>query len=111
LRRFAKIAIALALVVFGFGAVSAAFLNFWPSFGGSVVGERKSAGAGVTTVPRWSVRKRGAEDSANHRPILGLPQAASHERRGADTAAALSFAHSPRSNGLQEATHAGVAGN
>jgi L-ascorbate metabolism protein UlaG (beta-lactamase superfamily) len=42
LRRFAKIAIALALVVFGFGAVSAAFLNLWPSFGGRVEGERKT---------------------------------------------------------------------
>jgi hypothetical protein len=111
LRRFAKIAIALALVVSGFGAVSAAFLNFWPSFGGRVVGERKTRAQASPPVPRWSVRKRGAEDSANHPPILGLPQAASHGRRGADTAAALSFARSPRSNGLQEATHAGVAGN
>ena len=38
--RVRKIAIALVLVVSGICAAGAAFLNFWPSFGGDVVGER-----------------------------------------------------------------------
>src|SRR5687768_9059934 len=38
--RFGKIAIGLVLVVSGFCAAGAAFLTFWPSFGGPVVGER-----------------------------------------------------------------------
>ena len=38
--RVGKIAIALVLVVSGFCAAGVAFLNFWPSFGGDVVGER-----------------------------------------------------------------------
>ena len=38
--RFGKIAIGLVLLVSGFFAAGAAFLNFWPSFGGPVVGER-----------------------------------------------------------------------
>lgn len=40
MRRLGKIALVLALIASGIGVVSAAFLNFWPSFGGSVVGER-----------------------------------------------------------------------
>ena len=48
--RFGKIAIGLVLVVSAFCAAGAALLNFWPSFGGRVVGERL---AGTQTSPQF----------------------------------------------------------
>ena len=38
--RFGRIVLGLVLVVPGFCAAGVAFLSFWPSFGGAVVGER-----------------------------------------------------------------------
>jgi hypothetical protein len=40
MNRLGNIAIALVLVMSGFCAAGAAFLTFWPSFGGDVAGER-----------------------------------------------------------------------